>query len=128
MTPKPSLLIGLNGALAVALGAFGAHGLKSRLDTAGMLSVWDTAVHYHLAHAIACLAIFIWAEAQPNRAKKLRVALFSWLIGCLLFAGSLYWLALGGPKFLGPITPLGGVALIIGWITISLEGLRRNAK
>jgi uncharacterized membrane protein YgdD (TMEM256/DUF423 family) len=118
--------IGANGAAAVALGAFGAHGLKAKLLHSGMLSTWDTAAHYHLTHAVACLALIAWAATCPSRAIKLRWATLSWLIGCLLFAGSLYWLALGGPRLLGPITPIGGLCFLVGWILVAAEALRKE--
>jgi uncharacterized membrane protein YgdD (TMEM256/DUF423 family) len=127
MSPKFIYGTGLNGAIAVAMGAFGAHGLKHRLNDAGMLSAWETAAQYHLAHAIACVGVLAWASTSSNRANRLRWPVFFWLFGCLLFSGSLYWLALGGPRILGPVTPLGGLAFIIGWGLIAKEGFHKAA-
>lgn len=114
-----SLLISasaLLGATGVGLGAFGAHALKTRLQTAGTVSTWDTAVQYHLLHAVALLALGIWARFSPALAET--IALSGWLFvaGVILFSGSLYGLALGGPRWLGPVTPLGGMAFIVGWL------------
>ncbi len=113
------LLAALLGALGVALGAFGAHGLRERLD-AHALGVWETAVRYHLVHAVALLAI-----ALSPHAAALRSASWLFAAGIALFSGSLYALALGGPRVLGPITPLGGLALIAGWLWIARFALTR---
>ena len=129
--PKPPCLIFLsaaNGFVAVALGALGAHALKERLTLRGSLSAWQTASGYELAHAVACLAILAWATAQAERRPALHRIAVCWLIGSLLFAGSIYILALGGPRFLGPVTPLGGVAFLVGWALLAIEGLRRPAS
>ena len=114
-------LTSLFGFLAVLLGAMGAHMLKTRLGVAGTLGSWQTAAHYHLAHSIACLALVAWASAQPARVKRLTRISSLWLTGCVLFSGSIYLLALGGPRFLGPITPLGGLAFLAGWALLALE-------
>jgi uncharacterized membrane protein YgdD (TMEM256/DUF423 family) len=126
MKPSVLFLTGINGAIAVMLGAFGAHALKPGLTESGMLHAWETATHYHLAHAVACLGLLAWSAACPNRANQVRWIAFSWLFGCLLFAGSLYWLALGGPRFLGPITPIGGLAFIAGWALVAKEAFHRK--
>ncbi len=109
-----TLAAGLLGFLGVALGAFGAHALKATLLINGMLESWKTAVLYQLIHAVALLALIGWRDshaAGPNT----KVAA-CWVAGTVLFSGSLYALALGGPgKLLGPITPLGGIALLAGW-------------
>lgn len=106
----------LAGASAVVLGAFGAHALRSRLDDAA-LATWQTAVQYHLVHALALLALALFARATGRS-----VALPSGLLvaGILLFSGSLYLLATAGWKWLGPITPLGGLCFIAGWLSILL--------
>ncbi len=108
------------GASGVALGAFGAHALRSRLDTAA-LQIWQTAVLYHLIHACALLALVLFARAT-GRAVALPAALFG--SGIVLFSGSLYLLALTGWRWLGPVTPLGGIAFLAGWI--ALLGLARS--
>ena len=95
--------------LGVVAGAFGAHGLASRLD-ARSLQTFETAVRYHLIHGLGLLAVGALAGGS-----------LGWLAGALmtagvvLFSGSLYWLALGGPSWLGPVTPLGGLCLIAAW-------------
>jgi len=101
-----------SGLLGVAAGAFGAHGLRDRL-TAEMLAVWETAARYQLYHALALLAV-AWAVTRwPNGATTAAGWLF--VVGTLVFSGSLYALSLSGVRWLGAITPIGGVAFIAGW-------------
>jgi len=109
-------------ALAVVLGAFGAHALKTRLP-AGMLEVYLTAVQYHFWHALGVLAVGLALELLPE-AGWLRSA--GWLLtaGIVLFCGSLYLLALTGSKWLGAVTPLGGLAFILGWLALMVAALR----
>ena len=106
------------GASAVVLGAFGAHALRGRLDAAA-LAVWNTAVTYHLVHALALLALALFARAT-GRAITAPAVLLS--AGILLFSGSLYLLATAGWRWLGPITPLGGLSLIAGWVALLTIG------
>ena len=107
---------GILGLTGVALGAFGAHGLKARLSAAGMTDAWNTAVQYHLLHAVALLALTALCTSKgPATSRKLTVGALAWVIGVCLFSGSLYAMALGGPRWLGPVTPLGGVAFLVGW-------------
>ena len=107
----------LLGGAAVALGAFGAHGLKARVP-ADLLAVFDTAARYHLIHALAIVA-FAWAsERFPGAPATAAGWLF--LAGILLFSGSLYLMVLTGARALGAITPLGGLALIAGWVALAL--------
>lgn len=116
----PGVCLGLAGASAVALGAFGAHALRDVLDARGA-ELWHTAVNYHFWHALALgLAMF----AVPGRARG--VAMVSFCIGIVLFSGSLYALALGAPRWCGAITPLGGVAFIAGWIALGLALAQRR--
>ncbi|MEZ4450018.1 MAG: DUF423 domain-containing protein [Nannocystaceae bacterium] len=112
---------GFLGATGVAAGAFGAHALRGSIG-ARELEIWQTAAHYQQVHAVAILAAAAWAsqELRPLR----RVALWLLTLGVLLFSGTLYPLALGGPKILGAVTPLGGLCLIGGWATLAVEGLR----
>ncbi len=115
------------GGLAVASGAFGAHALKSRLATAGMTDVWETAVFYHLMHAVAAMALGLAASAGGSvPAGALLRAGWCWLAGIGLFSGSLYGLALGGPRLLGPVTPLGGLFLIAGWALLAWAAWRQT--
>lgn len=106
--------------LAVAFGAFGAHALKSRLDEYA-LGVFETAVQYHFIHSLALLAVGILALSQPQ-AALLRSAGWLFLVGMVVFSGSLYCLSLTGIKWLGAITPLGGLAFIAGWACLSVAG------
>jgi uncharacterized membrane protein YgdD (TMEM256/DUF423 family) len=102
----------VSGALAVAFGAFGAHALKSRLS-ADALAVWHTAVLYHLVHSAVLAAL-----ALSGRSVALPSALLA--AGIVLFSGSLYVLSLSGLRWLGAITPLGGLCFIAGWLAIAL--------
>jgi uncharacterized membrane protein YgdD (TMEM256/DUF423 family) len=119
-------LAGVNGFLAVALGAFGAHGLKKRLlplaDGVQRLEWWQTAAHYHLAHA---LALGLAALVTLKVAGRLPVAAgWAFQVGILLFSGSLYAMTLSGVRALGAVTPFGGVALLVGWACVALAALR----
>jgi uncharacterized membrane protein YgdD (TMEM256/DUF423 family) len=107
----------LLGGLGVAIGAFGAHGLRGRLSPE-MLAVFETGVRYHMYHALAILAT---AAALPRiDGRAVLVAGWSFMAGIVLFSGSLYALALSGVSTLGAITPLGGVAFLIGWISLAV--------
>ena len=115
---KTFVLLGsLSAFLGVALGAFGAHGLKTKVAP-DMLAVWETAVLYHLVHALGLLLIGILCHLMPDLAL-LRNAGWALLIGTLFFSGSLYLLVLTGVKPLGMITPIGGVAFLVGWILLA---------
>jgi uncharacterized membrane protein YgdD (TMEM256/DUF423 family) len=96
------------GLLAVALGAFGAHGLKDLLAQNGMAHVWETAAFYHFIHAVM---LFVLTERKPFPSA----AWWSFLIGILLFSGSLYLLAATDVHWLGAITPFGGLSFLFGW-------------
>lgn len=111
------LICAFLGGTAVAAGAFGAHALKAQLAASGLTPVWEKAVLYHLVHAVACLAIALaGGAAGPEPRRWLNRAAGCWIAGVLFFSGSLYALALGAPRWIGPVTPLGGLALIAGWI------------
>jgi len=107
------LFAAVNGLLAVVLGAFGAHALKERL-TDNLLSAWHTAVQYHFYHVLALVAVGILLQ-QGGAQRWLHWSAVGFAGGLILFCGSLYGLALGGPRWLGPITPLGGLSFIVGW-------------
>lgn len=110
-------------ALAVALGAFGAHGLRNRLDAYSM-SVYEKAVFYHFVHALGILLTALLGRTLAiTPAGQARVA-WLLLIGIIVFSGSLYALAISGMRVLGAITPAGGVAFIIGWLVLAYEALR----
>ena len=106
--------------LAVAFGAFGAHALKNRLDEYS-LGVFETAVQYHFIHSLALLAVGIVALSQPHTVL-LKSAGWMFFLGILVFSGSLYCLSLTGIKWLGAITPLGGLAFIAGWACLCVAG------
>ncbi|HEU4665102.1 MAG TPA: DUF423 domain-containing protein [Dokdonella sp.] len=109
------------GAVAVALGAFGAHALRGVLD-ASALATWHTAVEYQFWHALALVACGALARHRETRA--VRIAACAFVVGIVLFCASLYALALGAPRWLGAITPLGGVAFIAGWIALAVHARR----
>ncbi len=105
----------ISGAFAVGIGAFGAHGLKPMLEASGRLDTFETAVKYHFYHSLALLALGVWASAKPEL-KKTGLSFWGFALGILIFSGSLYTLCLSGITWLGAITPLGGVAFIVGWL------------
>ncbi len=116
-----ALVAAIYGFTGVILGALGAHALQSCL-TEAQLHAWDTAVLYQLVHALALLALSIWYRQQPDR--QLRLAGGGFAVGVALFSGSIYLLALGGPSWLGPVTPVGGVAMIFGWGVLVYRAIR----
>jgi uncharacterized membrane protein YgdD (TMEM256/DUF423 family) len=120
-----------NGFLAVALGAFGAHGLKTSLadlpDVARRLGWWDTAAHYHLLHAVALGVLALAIERVPSpspSASWLGRAGVAMLVGIVLFSGSLYAMTLTGVTALGAVTPLGGLGFLVGWLSLGIGALR----
>lgn len=120
------ILSGIYGFLAVALGAFGAHGLQSFFerveDGATRAGWWETATQYHLAHAVA-LGVAAWAASRaPGTVST--VAGWSFALGVLLFSGSLYVMTLTGARWLGMVTPFGGLAMMIGWAALAIAGWR----
>ena len=106
----------VSGVLAVAAGAFGAHGLKARV-TVDQLSAWSTASQYHLLHSVALLALALFA-VQSGRSVQTPAVLFT--AGIVLFSGSIYGLVLTEMRWLGPVTPLGGLCLMAGWVSLLL--------
>lgn len=113
----------LGALLGVGLGAFGAHALKGKLDPE-MMAVWQTAVLYHLVHALGMVLAGILAHLFPDAAG---VRWGGWLLlaGIVLFSGSLYLLAANGQRWLGAITPFGGISFLVGWGVLALSALRR---
>ena len=114
------LIAGLAGAIGVGLGAFGAHGLRSRLSPE-MLAVFETGVRYHMYHTLALLLVAVLITRVESR--LLPIAGWSFTAGIVLFSGSLYVLALSGITILGAVTPFGGLAFLIGWICLALAAL-----
>lgn len=107
------------GGLALALGAFGAHFVRTRIDPAA-LAWWETAVQYQMWHGLAILALGL----AGGKVFRLPAGLL--LAGTLVFSGTLYAMALGAPRWLGAITPMGGVLMIAGWCAIILVAARRS--
>lgn len=118
MQAKQWLMIGaLSGFFGVALGAFGAHGLKEILSQKSM-AIYQTAVQYQMYHALALLALGVWGSLNPG--VDVHWTGLAFTFGILIFSGSLYALAVTDLKFLGAITPIGGVAFLAGWITFAI--------
>jgi len=120
------LIAAVAGFLAVALGAFGAHGLRGRLSP-DMLAVFETGVRYHMYHALA-LMLTSAAIGQLGAAGLLRAAGWLFTVGIVLFSGSLYALALTGTSILGAITPFGGLAFLAGWACVALFAARSEER
>lgn len=120
------IVSGLLGFSAVALGAFGAHGLRSRLDAlpdgAKRLEWWSTAAHYHLIHALA-LAVAAWL-VQRGAGATAQAAGWCFVVGVALFSGSLYVMTITGQTKLGAVTPIGGLFLLAGWAAVVVAGVR----
>jgi len=117
LTKTFTVLGAVNGFLAVALGAFGAHALRDRLSV-GMMEVYKTGVQYHMLHAVALLVLAVLADrSQDNRLLKASGWLF--VAGMVLFCGSLYALATTGVRVIGAVTPLGGLCFLAGWALLA---------
>ena len=115
------LIGGLYGLLSVMLGAFAAHGLRDVISTAS-LSSWQTGVTYQMSHALALLFTGLWLQLGGPRVLAVAGAFFS--VGVLGFSGSIYLLVLLQMTWLGPVTPLGGLSLIAGWVCLCLAIVR----
>lgn len=113
--------------LAVLIGAFAAHGLKHVLD-AYQLGLVETAVRYQMYHAIALFIVGVISTIPQFSLRWLKLAAFAFILGIVLFSGSLYLLAFSGIKWLGAITPLGGVALIFGWLALIVAAIKYSPK
>ena len=109
---------------AVLLGAFGAHALKQTLSAHDSIQTWETAVRYQMWHALGLILLSLICERQALP-KMIGPCFF---IGTLLFSGSLYGLALDGPRWLGPITPLGGLCLIAGWALLAYSCVKNKSQ
>ena len=114
--------------IAIGLGAFGAHGLKQLLSVE-MLAIWQTAVQYQLVHGLALFALaIVYPRFAQHSAKSFKLIAPCFIIGTILFSGSLYALALSGIKILGAITPLGGVAFLMGWLMLAKSATYLQSK
>jgi uncharacterized membrane protein YgdD (TMEM256/DUF423 family) len=123
MMSKVFIILGsLNAFLAVALGAFGAHGLQNKL-TEQMLATYETGVKYHMMHALGLILIGIISRYTSG---SVLINWSGWLIcaGIVLFSGSLYLLSIGGIRWLGAITPLGGLSFLAGWILLAIAAFK----
>ena len=107
------------GFLAVAIGAFGAHGLKEHLEKIGRSATFETGVQYHFYHALAVVAVGLLVGSR-SAGTAAQVAGWSFLVGVVLFSGSLYVLCLTGNTQLGMITPFGGLAFLAGWVALAV--------
>ena len=112
----------LSGFACVALGAFGAHALAGTLSQGSAASWWDTATLYGLVHSVAALAIALATPRSPRRSG------WAFIMGIVIFCGSLYAMALGAPHWLGAITPFGGLAFLTGWGMAIFWALKRQAQ
>lgn len=132
--PKQLATIGILGAIAVALGALGAHALKNQLPggliTVDQLNGFDTGVKYQMYHTLAMLLVVILRNTYPNKFFNLAYTLFFW--GIILFSGSLYFLCTRGLtgmdwlKALGPVTPLGGLCFVAGWLCMIVPVFKKG--
>jgi uncharacterized membrane protein YgdD (TMEM256/DUF423 family) len=115
------MIASILGATSVGAGAFGAHALREKLEPR-MLEVWQTAAQYQMVHALALLAVAWIIHQAPSRPAT--AAGWAFIAGVALFSGSLYAMALSGVRVLGMITPLGGLAFIIGWLCLAAASTR----
>lgn len=122
---KFSVLASLFGLTGVALGAFGAHSLKSTIS-AEMLSVFETGVRYQMYHTFA-LFIALWG-LQLGKSNKFEIAAWLFVVGVILFSGSLYILAMTGVRSFGFVTPLGGLSLLGGWLFLALGFFEKKPR
>jgi len=120
------IIAAISGFLAVVIGAFAAHGLKKVL-TPDMIEVIKTGVHYQMYHAIALLMVALLLIHKPA-AAGLKASGWAFILGSLMFSGSLYALAMGAPRWLGPITPLGGLCFLVGWMLLAIAGWRMKSE
>ncbi len=125
MTRNFIIMAAVFGFLGVGAGAFGTHALRATLEASGRYDTYQTAVQYHLLHALVLVAAAWVAERYPGRWSTLAGWLFT--AGILLFSGSLYILAIGNLPFMGAIAPLGGACLLLGWLALGIAAWRAPA-
>jgi uncharacterized membrane protein YgdD (TMEM256/DUF423 family) len=107
------------GAIGVAMGAFGAHMLRDKVEPR-MLDIWSTATQYQLWHALALVGVALWMGRDGGSTTAAVVAGWGFSLGVLVFSGSLFVLVLSGKTWLGAVTPIGGISLIVGWIALAI--------
>ena len=132
--PRQLITIGISGAIAVALGALGAHALKGQLQTGlitpDLLNGFDTAVKYQMYHTFAMLAVVLLKLKYESKFLNRAYNLFLW--GIILFSGSLYFLCTRNIygadwlKFLGPVTPIGGILFVAGWLCLAVSAIKKS--
>lgn len=118
-------IMALSGFIMVMAGAFGAHGLEGRVP-ARLLEAFETGVRYQAWHTLALFAMLIWRQVMPVRGQS--VTLWLWGAGIVLFSGSLYVLALTGMRGLGMVTPVGGLLLMAGWLSLAVTAWRAQSS
>ena len=117
------IIASLLGAIGVIIGAFGAHAFKDTLEASGMLDTFNTAVEYHFYHTLAALIAPLLIK-KHNQASKAKTASFLFLLGIVLFSGSLYVLCFTEATYIAFVTPIGGLSFIMGWLTLSYAAYR----
>lgn len=124
-------IVAVLGALAVGLGAFGAHGLKGRVEAGTLdpllLEAFKTGVQYHFYHTLALLAVGC-AGTGLLSGRCATIAVAAWMVGIVLFSGSLYLMTFTGARWLGAVTPLGGVAFIVGWVALFIAAYPKQSS
>lgn len=120
------LIAAVSGFLSVVVGAFAAHGLKKVLAPE-MIEVVKTGVQYQMYHALALLMVALLLIHKPST-SGLKAGGWAFILGSLMFSGSLYALALGAPHWLGPITPLGGLCFLMGWVLLAVAAWRLKSE
>jgi uncharacterized membrane protein YgdD (TMEM256/DUF423 family) len=119
------IIAAISGFFSVAIGAFAAHGLR-RMLAPEAIEVVRTGVQYQMYHALALMLVGLWLSYKPAT-PGLKTSGLAFILGALLFSGSLYALALGAPRWLGPITPLGGFCFLIGWLALLVAAWRTTS-
>ncbi len=110
----------ISGTLAVGIGAFGAHGLQKILEANNRLDTFETAVKYHFYHTLALLFLGVYMQFAEDK-SYLNISAYGFMLGLLIFSGSLYTLSLTNIKILGAITPIGGLGFLIGWVALAVN-------
>jgi uncharacterized membrane protein YgdD (TMEM256/DUF423 family) len=119
------IFAGLAGAIGVVLGAFGAHALRGSIEPR-LMETFQTAVQYQLIHALALLMVSL-TMGWLGQSLSFEISAYAFMAGVILFSGSLYGLVLTDMEWLGPVTPLGGLCLIVGWLALLVGGFRQIA-